>query len=72
MASLSVATIALEVGFLLVLAGGVLRTGLLLAGAAFHVAIYFLMGISFIPWAILDFAMIDWSTVAPRRGGGRD
>lgn len=70
MAALSVATVALEVGFPLILAGGVLRTVLLLAGAAFHVAIYFLMGISFVPWAIIDFAMIDWSAAA-RMGAAR-
>ncbi len=37
-------------------------------GATFHLAIYFPMGISFVPWAIIDFAMIDWSAVARRYG----
>ncbi len=67
MVVLSVATIALELAFPLVLAGGALRTGLLLSGACFHLSIYYLMGISFFPWTVIDFAMIDWRSVAGRK-----
>lgn len=62
----SVGTIVLEIGFPLVLLGGVAQTILLLSGAAFHASIIFFMGISFMPWLLLELALVDWEDLLRR------
>ncbi len=60
MTGLSIATIVLELGYPLILAGGLVRALLLLSGMIFHLSIFLLMGIAFVPWVIIDFALINW------------
>lgn len=72
MVGLSVATIVLETLYPLILVGGVVRALFLLSGVAFHLSILFLMGISFMPWVIIDLCMVNWralrGVVGWRRG----
>ncbi len=60
MIALSIATIVLELCYPLILAGGATRALLLLSGMTFHLSIFLMMGISFFPWVIIDFCLVDW------------
>ncbi len=66
-AILAIGTIFFEMFFILILLGGPLRDLLLICGAVFHASIYFLMGISFFPWILIELCLVNWCRVFRRQ-----